>query len=501
MKWKAKVPDLQLCSLLYLAFPLFVFAWGWLRPFWAFLSTLMLAWGLGLATEKRSSFPIKPIHLVAGIIAVCLLAWLSGMGGFVPQQDDYLKHNQLWQDLVKLPWPIGYHFQGEKFVLSYYLAYYLPPAFFAKITGLSSLAFWSFLWGSAGLCLVFLWGMKFGGKKIWLLPLVLLLFGGQDLIWRLVVEYRFFLTEGHWGSWHWDEMGLPYEAGLGHKLPTHFGALSWAPQHFVPGALAGCLVLNDFDSKKNWLSLPFVQALTLLWSPFVTIGLLPFVMFVCWKERKTWIRRSYQFLPAILLGLLVGLFFLAHQNLDEKGWVWTQSRDRLWPIYLVFFGLMKFVPLALLLFVRKNGPVLSGKILLLSLLWLVLAMFYWMGHANDFYMRASLPAWFILSVFLAKEMIHFNPKSWRKWLLLLWFLGGSIIPMFKILNHSQAARGRGVGFANTLADPEKSFIQIKEVYTQRGLIGKDKLWDQYVGDPSHVFFRFFSKKIKYQDNP
>lgn len=493
---KLKTPDVRLLGLLYLGLPNLIFFWGWLHILWAFLASLVLLWGFFIAHNEVDSFQVKPKTLIGMMAFSLFLAYLSGMGGFIPQQDDYLKHNQLWQDLANLDWPIAYHFHGKDWALSYYLAYYLPAAALAKVFGAAYLPLFSFLWGMSGILIVSLWAYKLIGKNPWILLFVLLLFGGQDFLWRVFVEIRFFFVAGEWGNWNWDEMGLPYEAGLGHKLPTHFGALSWAPQHFLPGALAGLFIIEDFSSNAKTHKLPFVQVLTLLWSPFVSIGMFFFVLIRLWDQRKALLKRIPHLIPAVLTAIPIVLFFLAHHSMDEKGFVWDKSEDSLWPVYFLFFMLMKFLPLwALLVFGQKGKP-FSRKVLNLCCIWLVLSMFYWMGHANDFYMRASIPAWFILSIFLARELIGFEKKQMRKYLLLLWFVGGAIIPFSKMVNHSKAMLGEGRGFARTEADSSKVFIQIKEIYTERGLIGKDSLWDQYVGDPEAAFFDHLSKPLK-----
>ncbi|MCI4671573.1 MAG: VWA domain-containing protein [Bacteroidia bacterium] len=492
---KFRIPDLRLLSLGYLGIPMLIFWWGWCHTWWALGLSLLLFWGMSSMAKNRHSFVIGAYELLGMAILALLLAYLSGMGGFIPQQDDYLKHNQLWQDLVKFAWPIGYEYQGDVFALSYYLAYYLPPALLAKLFGQSSLGFFSFIWGYLGVLIVFCWLSKLLGRRTILLILIFCLFGGQDMLWRFLVELRYFWVEGHWGEWHWDEMGLPYEPGLGHKLPTHFGALCWAPQHFLPGVLAGAMILEESESKMASTSLPLVQALCLLWSPFVAIGMGLFVLQALWKRKKYYLNHFWQLIPALLIGIFSAIFFLAHGELGEKGWIWTQSQDSNWPFYLVFFAMMKFLPLLGLLIWRNRLNASDKNLLGLGTATLILTMFYWMGHANDLYMRATLPAWFMLSVFLARELVDFEYRNVRKWLLLLCFVGGSLVPISKIWNHSMAALGRGEGFANTASDKEKVFIQIKEVYTERGLIGKDKLWDQYVGDPDALFFRFVSKPI------
>ncbi len=499
---KSIYAGLRFWTLIYLGLPLVIFSLGWLREGIAFLMLVSFFWGMLINKDqfrsREISYPWRQIGLA--FVGALIWAYISGMGGFLPQEDDYLKHNQLWQDLVELPWPIGYVYKGHSYALCYYVGYYLPGALLGKYLGFEAFQMGGFLWGMLGLWLILLWLLRLvKGPWVWIV-LLFILFAGQDALWYLIVYVKNYLSDGTWPSWQWLEMGLPNIRGLAHKLPSHLGHVAWAPQHFIPGALLGFFILDSFGEKENYRFLPFLHALLLLWSPFLSLGLLFFSIPALWLSKQEYLGKIYLFLPAIFMGAIMGLFYLSHIDMDEKGWIWEGNGGTYWPIYLVFFSLLKFLPpLAVLFYKFQRG---RGQV---NLLWtlsagLILPMFYFMGHANDFYMRICLPAWLILSVLIIRQVFDRDVKPWVARFFLIWCLGAGLVPIAKLIRLGKEISGERGNFVETRAEKDKNFIQIKEVYLDRGLVGKDTLWDQYVGHPDAFFFEYLGKPLNF-DQP
>jgi len=292
---KKRLDWLELASVLYLAVPMVIFSFGWLRLRYAIPAVVFLLvatvlyfrrpggsedGSLGLS-DKLSRFDIfkfVKLEIVAAVAIVWVL--ISGIGGFGFQTLDYDKHNALFNDLLNMPWPVTYTIDHVAKPLVYYVGYYLPSTFMARHFGLGLNEMLVFLWSLIGVGLALAWLYRFIGpnnKKIW--PVVaFVVFSGLDIIGWLVYYHHLPSLYGpnlEWYNklWIW-------------QYSSNTTLLNWVPQHAIAGWVAVSLLINSIVSKLKTSSSFFVVALGLLMSPLMSIGLLPFALTAALKDLK-----------------------------------------------------------------------------------------------------------------------------------------------------------------------------------------------------------------------
>ena len=140
-------------GLTYLFLPILVFFNTFLN-LWGILFSIVFVYFffklyLSLIKKKINLFDKKT--LVYWIIAIVLImAWvyLSGIGGFAYQNDDFWARNAIYRDLINYDWPVIYDLSLEpdyvinllgtdKVAFSYYYIFWLPIALISKIFNLS----------------------------------------------------------------------------------------------------------------------------------------------------------------------------------------------------------------------------------------------------------------------------------------------------------------------------------------------------------------------------
>jgi len=124
-------------SLLYLYLPLVVFSVTWIRlPIG--ICCVLVAGGLIYSIYKnfnrKSSLviEIKPVLILLFGVILLAIGGLCGWGGWFPQTADWVKHNAILNDLIKLSWPVYYKNAANPSMLTYNLSAYIIPAVCGK---------------------------------------------------------------------------------------------------------------------------------------------------------------------------------------------------------------------------------------------------------------------------------------------------------------------------------------------------------------------------------
>lgn len=157
-----------LCAgLLYLAFPLFLFLWGWLQPVFSIPLGIALAWALHATgrnlPDRRLPLTRRGLAVLAIMSACCLLlVLLCGFTGHFQQHADFIIRNAVYGQLITDAWPLVMP-DGRHFI--YYLGHWLPPALVASFCPAACapwlLAAWTFLGVElALLAAVCRWGIR-----------------------------------------------------------------------------------------------------------------------------------------------------------------------------------------------------------------------------------------------------------------------------------------------------------------------------------------------------
>jgi hypothetical protein len=420
-------------TILYLALPYFLFAWGWLWwPYAALLTAILLA-ALVIAWKKvrdRNGPQARAKLWIGGwegvlLLVVTLMAFVpAGVGGIGFQRDDWRKHNSVLHDISMNSWPVVLEHNDDgspRYFLTYYLAYYLPAGAVGRVFGVAAAQLALFCWTFVGLLLCARWVTTLVGGWAPIVWAAWFALSGMDVVFGAILGTSY-------GDW-WAEY-FQYSA--------NYSLLIWVPQHALPGWLATALIVDELEQGGDLSLVGFAAALTALWSPFVTIGLAPVIAIAMLKGRL----RTLWSLPNLLTGpaiLLVSMLLLKSTEQDKiiHGFIWQfypwQSVAIRWPLFcLAEFGLYAILIAPEVL--RKRGSDeranLSREWFLTAILALLILPIYRLGQWNDLCMRASIPCLFLFWVVLLRTIVSgaMQLKSPRTIVLLACLLLASVFP-------------------------------------------------------------------------
>ena len=411
-------------SVVYIALPVFIFLAGWLRLIVAvpvciiFLVSLILmlrnrpeaiAWHL-----SKRDFGV----ILAAVIILAVWLLLSGMGGFSFQNLDYEDRNAIFHDLISKSWPIVYNFSPgsgvvlnglsplpEHAVLTYYIAFWLPGALVGKLFGWYAANVFLYFWALTGLNLIVYYMFRTLRRASVRSVLILIFFSGLDII-GYVLRYKGALpspiSQIEWWS--------------GFQYSSNTTLLFWVFNQTLVPWLVVLLLLN----MKNSKSLFFMYAMLLLYGPFPFLGMLPFVLWKAYQgfpvidggDKTLPFEFFRKFLCWIWSGVIRALSFgniaggitvltiitLYYSNNVSSGRY--MGFNTIGQIYFAFFAFEAGLYLLLLFAYFRKQPVYW--ICLVSLLLIPLIR---VGIYQDFCMRVSIPALFMLQIMIQKTLL------------------------------------------------------------------------------------------------
>lgn len=500
----------------YLALPIFLFGFGWLRLPWAMGCAVVVGCGLwltvvdfrqeALAQEVRSWWQMVTWRGIAVTVALCLgLILISGVGGYGYQTGDWAKHEILLKDLVDYPWPVFYDYYGVAIGLVYYVAYYLPPALLGKLGGIFLANQALVVWTLAGLILSVFWFALLIKRSLVVGLSFFLLFSGLSSIGFLLRFYTpFELLAGapDLNTAPWQTHPALWAAVW--QYSPHVRGLFWVPQHVLPGWLITGLVLFILETTTTRRSLLFLWALSALWSPFVTIGLAPFFLADLLPRPQSHLAdrlRVYLSLangcglvlfglmavyyatkvtpitPVLNQGMRIGLSLA--ELAPRDGWL------RVLLSYLLFclleFGVYFLLDRGNAV---KNRPTLRWSYWLV-LLWLAGLPLLVLGQHNDLTMRASIPALFFVAVMVGRNGFWLGQGGrWRKLLWAAVLVLGALSPLYEVGYQLTKTYARGALYAFEL-NPDRN---LAEKYVLEAA-----LMQQYASSVDTFFFQTMAK--------
>ena len=503
-------------SLLYLALPYTIFFAGWLRWYYALpciglvvlplLHTIReLDQIVGVEQAQAHRPALKLCHIALVSLAALLLLGVSGVGGYGYQDTDWLKHNAILKDLVTRPWPVVYRLGGEQVPLVYYVAYYLPAALLGKLGGWTLANQALFVWSLLGLILAMLWFSILSRRAAFTVVLLFVLFSGLDVVGQMIARSIVApIRPEIWSILRWDHIE---QWSIGWQYSSNVTLIFWVPNQALAGWIgSGLLVITILRPSTRKLSL-FYCSLTALWSPFVTIGLFPYLLAEFLLENGALLRRlkrtvSLPNLCGLALLMVVGLFYSA--KLYEVSPLLTTAipygfslsfppdtqAKMIGLVLILIFCLLEFGLYAIIIRTTNRDWSPKTKILFATtLICLSLIPFYRYGGNNDFVMRVSIPALFLLAILLARALHSQSLNRFKRIILTVLVVLGAITPLVEFRRHTKAIRDAGT----ILRTPAIS--QVRSV-GRWGLSGeKDEvIMLQYVGSSSAPFFQFMTKE-------
>jgi len=454
-------------ALIYLVLPNLLFLGTWVKPCLGLPALVVVGaatgWFLWTSPSSSSRLALTRPTWVGVVVLAFLWTLLTGVGGWVPQSMDYLKHNLLFHDLVQQPWPVTYQLpETGAHYLCYGLGYYLLPALGGAIVGGGSLPFLTFLWTWLGVGLVFYWVATFAGKPAQTLFIVLG-FAATGILWSSLKQVGVpgLCTPGNW------DLNIT-QLGLKFNFNDSFTRFQYQPQHALPGWLGAAVLYELLWVRQNPRGAFLAWAACLLWSPLTCLGLL--LLPLAALRRLRW--QNY-FEPVNLLGgglllVIVGIYLQGHLQVADAGPIWRLAAGTGWIFYYLLFLLLELSPLFCLLLLDRQQP-LPGPLrplLYVSALLLLLLPLYRLGFASDIRLQASGPA-LLFAALAASHYLQspgFTLKRPRFLLLVMALLLGAVLPLTRpwtnlLLNRqdfSYAHTAQTLGFRNLaeMRDPQ-----------------------------------------------
>ena len=217
---------------------------------------------------------------IVSVIVLGILAWLlaSGIGGFCKQSGDWHKHNAILHDLITYNWPVRYILDNnENAMLSYYLLFYLFPAFVGKLCGFRCAEIVLFLQSALGIFLIYLhicYYLKLNTEKKQIgVFILLIIFGGNVLLGRWI--YGYIHPEDLSLSFHW------FSNTVRIQYSSHIVLIRWVfPQCIVPWLVTLMLLENPYKVEEfAWIGIPVFT-----YSCFAFVGLIPFFVILAFAQ-------------------------------------------------------------------------------------------------------------------------------------------------------------------------------------------------------------------------
>ncbi|MHB8134702.1 MAG: hypothetical protein ACYDH1_10810 [Anaerolineaceae bacterium] len=425
-------------SIFYLLFPIILFAFGWMKPGYAIVFSLLVTYSAIKASQQFEyssfSFSKKNLILISVLILIAIL-WvlLSGIGGFGLQSWDFHGRNAILHDLISHPWPVRYDYTnqpematliGEQGRLIYYFSFFLPAALFGKFFGWFGANLFLYCWTVLGIMITFLLIFRFFKRiSVWI-ALAFIFFSGMDFL-ASVGNFNTYSSEGFSSIFTTNQ--LEWWAGNIFQYSSITTQLFNVFNQCIPAWIITLIIIQLRNLKSIW----FFYSLLFLFGPFPFVGLFPFVLFKIIQltrekntRNPTQKRIRFDFfnkfsdnkpdwfnfqntIGGTIIFFVSSMFLLSNAGNHEFGFIWQFQKN---PGPLVFIY-VTFCALEFLLLGFFLIPLSKDK----KLLWITLGILIAFpllkyGKMNDFVMRASIPALLILFL-ITIQSLSSNQKT------------------------------------------------------------------------------------------
>lgn len=416
-------------AVIYLTLPVVIFFLGYLKIWFGLLFSAVIIAGAFIAIrdcikdpdgnklelDNDISFPLSFI-VIASVFALAVTI-TNGVGEYVWGPFDHAYRRAIFNDLINYKWPVIYdpatqtipeviEFLNLKndqgFV--YYFAYWLPSAVIGKLFGFEAGNISLVIWNSLGLFLIIIGMCKYIKKASYGTLFMLLCFSGLDVIPYLIN------TIHPYDGWGWIEGWVPCVSFI-----SNFNNLENVYNQAVPCYLIVTLVLL----AKNNRSLGYVGSLLFAYSPWATIGLLiPALARVLGKDLQAAGKKrsalnvfTYNNLaiPVLMLFVFGSFYGTKSGELTSRGFLWEYYGGSILTfiiVYILLFLVEVFPSFIFVLKEHKSDPMLWSAVSVLLIL-----PFFFLSEGNNLVMRGSMPALFILCIFMAQRIAGFTTED------------------------------------------------------------------------------------------
>ena len=374
------------------------------------------------ATAKPSllNAPIDLPLLIFCAVAASILCLLGGETHVFYANEDWLLRDAVLADLSLRPFPVHYFYNGDDYFLRAPLGMYMLPALVGRSLGLMSAHVTLLIQNSIILAVVlYIAGVLSGGIR---LILLLIVFSGADIVPQ--VGKAVFLSQPMPDHLEWWASFFQYS--------SHITQIFWVPNHALPGWWFAALSLLAVRGEMDLAYLGVTFASLLLWSPLAVAPALPILLYLAWRFGTRCV-----FAWRLQLGFAVSLCFLPvalYLLMDAASIPHTlpfTSHSFLWRYPL--FILIEIPHAALVLWLWRRVDKSIKGLLVLSIVWLLILPFYRFGYSNDWVMRGSITALFVLGFAFSSLALSLKPeeKSLRVITVAIIALG-AVTPAFEV---------------------------------------------------------------------
>ena len=403
---KLNLSIIMILGYLYLILPYMIFLITWVKYFISIPSLILviIATYFTIKDTKKHyniSYNFNLFSFILLFIIITVWVILLGVGNIcLPHHDTLNGRYAFFKDLIDFNHPLIYPESGYGFV--YYFAHWIIPAIFGKIFNYNVANIILILWTSLPLFLTLIllsiYFNKVKLKFIFIILLIFILFTPPSLIFHI---------EGNTGS------------GLLTYFSTSLGNIA---AYFNQGP-AIYLMSILFLLQKNSFNFAFLGLSIMLYSPYATLGIIPFMIaksIIEISADKNELKNIFSvsnILSSISIFPILLLYFSSRATKsDGLRFVLTD-----YPVlYLIELFMIKFGIIFILLFKYNK----KNYLFYVSLFTLIAVSLIQYAGDHNFH-RTNITALFFLSIFLTDYFInHFNENSLRKYLLLIIFILG-----------------------------------------------------------------------------
>lgn len=481
--FKLNGKSIQIAAYIYLLVPFLIFSATWLKTGYAVVVTVLLLVGLAfMCKDTPKGVAIDASIKVVFMILLIVVAWcyFSGIGGYVYQNADHPYRNQLFHILSTEKWPIrrtvivdGIE---ENRGMSYYFGFWLPAAAVSKIMGEDVGKIALLCWAIVGV-LIFFALLCISLKKVKVWPvLVFVAFSGVD-IWANYVTGQNAISVGDW---------IHLESWTIYQYSSFTTQLFWVYNQAIPAWILTLLILQQEKNRNLFL----IWASGLMLCTIPAVGLIPFVVFVGiknvlaekkpedWKHAVKAIFKDALTYQNVVCGLLiVGLSITLLLGNTAVGATSTAQATYEWRFVVMQYIVTMFFEVVLFYVVvyRANK---NNMLYYLVVAWLLICPFIKVGTAEDFCMRASIPALVILSIFVIQSLEKYYVQ--KDYVL---FLG---VIALVILGAATPSKEINRTITNTLrGEYQMQFVEEEVIYTG---------WNFSTDADTNIFYNLFAEE-------
>ncbi|MBO4449995.1 MAG: hypothetical protein J5777_05380 [Clostridiales bacterium] len=459
--------------------------------------------------------PLK--YLIALAVISLITVFVSGVGEYIYSMVDHVFRRAIFNDLINYKWPVIYDYSTQfnprvisvlgktkgNAALVYYTTFWMPSALFGKAFGVAAGNVFLLVWTTVGVWLTLVGTTLFIRRISWAVPVIFITFSGLDALPNIVhsvTQYEGFMAIEHW---------LPTFAYM-----SNFTQLSNVFNQCVPIWVVMVMLILS----ANVRSTGFIGSLSFAYSPWASIGMIPLAIALAFRKQLQPEKKAKVILqllnPAgiiaciVMLGVYGPYYMVSTSASDESGLAWKFCSN--FGEFILFWVLLMVIEVVPFVFVLwKKGK--KEPLFIASIITLAVIPVYKISYFNDFSMRASVPALFVISVMFTELLAQMfaedkqrirkakkRPKKESVKCFFVLFLAvvcafPSVVDLVLILGSELTGEPHyenDIGSFGRIAGEEKGGYYSTEAYTESVML---RMADGY---EDTIFFKYLAKSTE-----